>query len=1020
MPQTPHEFGYRPLGQAVTLAGCAVAGLAALVGCANVPLTSGHLQRTDVRHVQFRVTEGTALSFDLSPDGRTIVFDLLGQLWTLPAEGGHARAITNAVRDTSEDLDPRFSRDGKRISFRAERGGKDGVWVVATGGGIPRRILDSLPDSRVEWVAGDKMVFTRRIEGSRVPAVGLRVAHVDSGWIRLLPVQSPTGILIRDPAVSRDGQRVAFVQAPRQPGAIVAAPHTHGGPLWEVPIAGGAASALLPDTLKVLAPAYSPDGTQLAFLASDSIRRAQLWIRQRDGSVRRLTSHADLTTAAPRWFPDGHSILYAADGNLWRISTRGGPPLKITFSASVSFSRREPSLPPVRFPDPGAENHARGFMGLALSPDGGRIAMLALGRLWVFAPGAEPASVTDVPANAGGLAWSPDGAEVGYHAGTPGTEDLYAVRVATGETRQLTAFAGREILPLWSPDGRYLAFTRPEMDGNPSSVRLFVVPAQGTRAMDRLDTDPVARLAGIFSVRSIAQMPAWSPDSRALLVYETRGSETSARIVPLSGAPQRLSRFPTAPTFLSWGADGHLVYVHQFRLWRVSFRADSGVVGAPVLVSDEPAIYPSLARNGSLLYVSSDGLRLRRATGEESSLGWPLRYSVAAAPGTILIRNVRVIDGTEAPRSPPKDLLLSAGRIMRVRPAGQIRPSVAQTVIDGNGRTVIPGLINLHFHLNDPAQTAGLLYHGVTSVRDQGSAIARVSGFRDAIASGVWPGPRISFAGFQLSGINPLSLEEASGAVDQDAIARTLSVARGFGADHAKLYHRERWDAAVRVVAQAHSLGMRATGHCAYPLPLVAAGVNSHEHVGECTRRPGRLYYDDIIQLYKAAGIAVVPTMAYFRVVLDVNSDTSLLDQPDAAAFLTPEERAYSQWMKTIDRGVWTTNLARMQTAHSKLRRAGVTIGTGDDISLVKWGVHLEMEELVRIGYSPLEAIAATTGTAARILGADELGTVAEGKLADLVILDADPLDDIRNTRRIWQVIQGGRVIARDRLRPLP
>ena len=110
----------------------------------------------------------------------------------------------------------------------------------------------------------------------------------------------------------------------------------------------------------------------------------------------------------------------------------------------------------------------------------------------------------------------------------------------------------------------------------------------------------------------------------------------------------------------------------------------------------------------------------------------------------------------------------------------------------------------------------------------------------------------------------------------------------------------------------------------------------------------------------------------------------------------------------------WTRDVQHSREATLKLLRAGVTIGTGTDIWQIPIGVHMELEQLVAAGLTPGQAIHAGTGAAARILGAGKnLGTIEVGKWADLVLLDADPLADIRNTRRIWQVIQYGRLVDR-------
>jgi imidazolonepropionase-like amidohydrolase len=122
---------------------------------------------------------------------------------------------------------------------------------------------------------------------------------------------------------------------------------------------------------------------------------------------------------------------------------------------------------------------------------------------------------------------------------------------------------------------------------------------------------------------------------------------------------------------------------------------------------------------------------------------------------------------------------------------------------------------------------------------------------------------------------------------------------------------------------------------------------------------------------------------------------------------MTPEERAW-----------WERSAAAARGMAGRLHRAGIRVGTGTDVWQVPWGLHLELEELVSAGLTPLEAIHAATGAAAEILGAEaELGTIQVGKWADLVILDADPLADIRNTGRIHAVIKGGEIVDRPAIR---
>jgi imidazolonepropionase-like amidohydrolase len=147
-----------------------------------------------------------------------------------------------------------------------------------------------------------------------------------------------------------------------------------------------------------------------------------------------------------------------------------------------------------------------------------------------------------------------------------------------------------------------------------------------------------------------------------------------------------------------------------------------------------------------------------------------------------------------------------------------------------------------------------------------------------------------------------------------------------------------------------------------------------------------------------------------------LNERPALLDDDAELARFLPEHESFA-WMLKLSpaaRQEWAEDVKRARDATAKLSRAGVTIGTGTDIWEVPTGVHMELEQLVAAGLTPAQAIRAATADAARILGADkDLGTIEVGKWADLVILDADPLVDIRNTRRIWNVMHDGRMVDR-------
>jgi Tol biopolymer transport system component/imidazolonepropionase-like amidohydrolase len=952
-----------------------------------------------------RVSEGTNLGFDVSADGRSIVFDLLGQLWLIPASGGAARPITDAVRDVAEDLDPSYSPDARRVVFRAERNGRTGLWLLTLDDGVVRQ-LTQVPNpegfvGNAAWSPDGRVVAFARafpeFDHKRLRS-DLAVVAVDSGTEREVSItglQTPT---VADPFWTKDGKQIAFVARDARRG--------RGGRIWIVDAAGGEATPLTDESVHAIAPAFSPDGRRMAYFAPDSTGRIQVWVQEMSGaSVAarapiRITDHADVTATRIRWLRDAGALVYSADAT-------GGHRSEIGFTASLSFQRQQEMLPAARFPEPGRPEPARGFVGLAISPDGRQIGVLALGKLWIAPVAGHPRTVADVPMTAKSLAWSPDGNEIAWASGTADQEDLFATDLKTGETRQVTALPGREIHPSYSPDGRHLAFVHAQSEGI-----LRVIDARSRNITDAAQTRELGPIGSNWT-----SSPQWSPESDGLLVSggADLGEPSRATFVPFSGERQAITRFPDAPIFLQWISKS-IVFVRRDRLWQAPFDR-AGMRSEPQPIGDSAALYASSSRDGTLLFVSDGGLRLRSPAGAEQKIGWPISYTPPVSEPT-LIRNVRIIDGTGVPITAPRDVLIEHGRISRIAPASTVSSGDAR-VVDAAGRIVIPGLIDLHAHAMRPELLSGFLYFGVTTVRDQGASMAHLVAYSDAFAAGVVPGPRVGYGGFQFYSDWPFDDEQGRGIEpesDPDHVKRAVSLAEAFGAQHIKTRTFRRWDINARMIAEAHRRGMRVTGHCAHQLPLVAAGMDAKEHIGLCETRGNTYLYDDLIQLFRAAGIAVVPTIVYIDFAVRLNERPSLLDDDLELAPFVPGRDSF-EWMLKLspaERQDWAGDVRHAREATIKLSRAGVTIGTGTDVWQIPTGVHMELEQLIAAGLTPMQAIRAATGDAARILGANrDLGTIEVGKRADLVILDADPLADIRNTRRIWQVVQDGRMVDR-------
>ena len=423
----------------------------------------------------------------------------------------------------------------------------------------------------------------------------------------------------------------------------------------------------------------------------------------------------------------------------------------------------------------------------------------------------------------------------------------------------------------------------------------------------------------------------------------------------------------------------------------------------------------------------------------------------ASPPPAVAITHVTVIDADDPAPRPDQTVVVRGRRIVAVGPAAATAVPPGSRVLNGRGRFLIPGLWDMHVHTDVPAGREVLrLYveNGVLSVRDMAGTWAQLTAWRRDIAAGRLTGPRIMASGPYLEG-GEIGIPHLLARTPDEARAAVDSLSR-LGVDLVKLHgqlSRESWFAALRA---ARERGLRTGGHV--PRSITAAeasdsGLGSLEHLLQipipCTpaeslalapRFPiqgmlGRCTSADLAPLFARLvrnGTAVVPTqVAAYEI-----SHWPLTDLPgDAYARHLPDTlRRFVTQIFQIPPGVpadahrtGAALFAKRLALVGAMHRAGVVLLAGTDAPLRNsppgFGLHEELALLVRAGLSPFAALHAATLAPARWFGMqDSLGTIAPGKLADLVLLDANPLSDIRNLRRIRAVVLQGRVL-RPRLR---
>jgi imidazolonepropionase-like amidohydrolase len=404
-------------------------------------------------------------------------------------------------------------------------------------------------------------------------------------------------------------------------------------------------------------------------------------------------------------------------------------------------------------------------------------------------------------------------------------------------------------------------------------------------------------------------------------------------------------------------------------------------------------------------------------------LAWP-----AAQRRSLVLDNVRVIDGTGAPPIERGRVVLDGDVIARIGPAGTVQAPADAEMVDLAGRTVIPGLIDLHFHIeNDPKLALRQLSNGVTAFRDPGQWEEKFEGLRQMIASEQIPGPRIFTTGPHIDGERPAYPADSVVARDPEEARRLAERAVRQRASALKIYFRLPFASAKAVIDVCAARGIPCTAHLELldARELLESGLHGLEHI---TSLGVSLLPPLEAEAYRQAVLADNDARRDGRYEMFARAD---LDGPQAQA-LYAVLRARQPWLdatlavfeRRADRppqGTKPAMLPVLVSGFGKMkqltRRAGqegarLVMGGHSTVPFAERGEApwRELELLVESGLSPLEAITAATGTAAAFLyRSDELGTLRRGVRADLVILRGDPRRDISAIRTVERVMAGGR-----------
>ena len=946
--------------------------------------------------VEVTVREGTSMSVAISPDGRTIATDMQGSIWTMPAAGGAMTRVTDVFNDARQ---PMWSPDGGTITFFAYRDGGYDIWSINPDGSSQRKLTWGAFDDREPiWSHdGTRIAFSSDRGNPLGSDYNIWLLDTSSGEFRQI-TKGPSEDYM--PTWSPDDSQIAFASNRDTANGVYVVDVATGAERKVRTVTGG----------RVDAPSWGPGGQLLYHVTAGSRTRFEI-----DGKA--VTGDENVFAFRASWASPSE-YLYVSDGKIRRRSIAGLPMQTVEFTATMNVIHPQYTHR-VRDFTSTTPRKTLGLVRPVISPDGSQIAFAAVGDIYVMPTnGGTATNLTKDAALDTDPSWSPDGSSLVYSSDKDSPHlQLWIRDMKSGQARKVTNLTTQPQGASFSPDGKRLVFFN--VDGMWRVAEMSILDLESGRVTKIHDSMPQPGT------------PTWSPDGARIalagiapMTVRFREGTNQVQTIAASGgdvkwyAPIPLlsidSRGGGGPVWSPDGTKMAAIYEGVLAVWPV---APSGEpLGPPRRVTSESAHAPSWQGDSRhILYQSLDELRLVDIeTGETKTVPFNLTWTPAIPKTRVVVHAGRLLDmKTAAPRS-NVDVVITGNRITSVVPHADANHAKAE-IVDASNLTVMPGLVEFHSHLQKDygaAQGRAWLAFGVTTVRSPGNTPYEAVEDREANEAGVRPGPRVYGTGYLMEW-NRVYYKMGIAISSVSQFEMELQRAKVLEHDLIKSYVRLPDLQQKRMVEFAHAAGVPVATHEIFPASMV--GVDNTEHTAATSRRGYspkmatlQTAYEDVVQLFGKSQRILCPMISGFGSRALFEKDPALKNDPRFALYPQWIQRQVAAQPTAATPGGGGDPRAGAGKMVLDIMKAGGLVVAGTDTPNAV-NIHGELMSYTMAGMSAFDALKTATVNPAKALDLNA-GTIEPGKLADIIVIDGDPLANIASTYKVKKVIANGRV----------